>query len=95
MKKYSSALAYTARPYLEALVTRLAISYNTYATSSHEQTGDIITFVQFEERYLVENERSLVEYESILDSIDELYTENDSDDRSKIVNNLEDIRDVN
>ena len=29
-----------------------------YATSYHEQTGNIITFSQFEEGYLVENGRN-------------------------------------
>ena len=36
-------------PYSEALAMRPAVSYIPYATSSHEQTGDIITFAQFEE----------------------------------------------
>ena len=32
------------------------VSYILYATSYHEQTGDIITFAQFEESNSVENE---------------------------------------
>ena len=51
-----------------------------YATSSHEQTGDIITFTPFEEGNLVENECNVAEYESISDSIDESSTYDDSDD---------------
>ena len=31
----------------------------SYATSYNEQTGDIITFAQFEEGNLVENERNV------------------------------------
>ena len=50
------------------------ILYIPYATSSHEQTGDIITFEQFEQGGLVENKRNEDEYESILSSIDELST---------------------
>ena len=32
-----------------------------YATSSHEKTSNIITFTQFEEGNLVENERNVEE----------------------------------
>ena len=43
-KSFSSVLAYTSRPYSEALTIQLSVSYILYATSYHEQTGDIITF---------------------------------------------------
>ena len=46
---FSSALAYTSQPYPEALAMRLAVTYTPCDTSSREQTGDIITFVQFDE----------------------------------------------
>ena len=42
-------LAYTSRPYSEAMAMSPAVTYTPYATSFKEQTGDIITFVQFEE----------------------------------------------
>ena len=42
-------LSYTSRPYLEAMALRLAVTYTPYATSSKEQTGNVITFAQFEE----------------------------------------------
>ena len=45
----SSALSYTSRPYAEAMVMRPTVMYTPYATSSKEQTGDVITFTQFEE----------------------------------------------
>ena len=45
----SSAFAYTSRPYSEAMAMRPAVTYTPYATSSKEQTGDVITFTQFEE----------------------------------------------
>ena len=48
-ESFSSALAYTPRPYLEALATQPTVSYIPYTTYSHEQAGDIITFLQFEE----------------------------------------------
>ena len=45
----SSALSYTSRPYSESMVMRLEVTYTPCATSLIEQTGDIITFTQFEE----------------------------------------------
>ena len=48
-KSVSSALSYTSRPYSEAMVMLLAVTYTSYATSLKEQTGDVITFAQFEE----------------------------------------------
>ena len=65
-----------------------AVSYIPNNISYHEQTGNIITFAQFEEVNLVENERNVEEDESISSSIDELYTYNDSDDGSISTNAL-------
>ena len=42
-----SELAYTPCPYSEALAMQPSVLYIPYAISSHEQTGNIITFVQF------------------------------------------------
>ena len=50
---FSSALSYTSRPYAEAMAMRPTVTYNPYATSSKEQTGDVITFAQFEEGNLI------------------------------------------
>ena len=52
-KSFSSALSYTSRPYAEAMAMRLAVTYTPYAMSSKEQTGDVITFAQFEEGDLI------------------------------------------
>ena len=46
---FSSALVYTSQPYTEAMGMHLAVSYMPYATYSKEQTGNIISFAQFEE----------------------------------------------
>ena len=46
---FSNVLAYIPRPYSEAMAIPLSVSYIPCATSSKEQTGDIITFAQFEE----------------------------------------------
>ena len=43
-----------------------SVSYIPCATSSHEQNGNIISFAQFEEVNLVENEHNAEEDESIL-----------------------------
>ena len=67
------------------------VPYILYTTSYHEQTGDIITFSQFEEGDLVENECNAEGNESNFSSIDELSTYNDFDDGSISKNNIEDI----
>ena len=48
-ESFSSALAYTSQPYSGAMAMRPAVTYTPYATSSKEQTSDVITFTQFEE----------------------------------------------
>ena len=45
----SNKLSYTPQPYVEAMAMRPDVSYTTYAASSREQIGNIITFAQFEE----------------------------------------------
>ena len=47
-EKISSALAYTSKPYSEAMAIRPAVTYTPCDTSLREQNGDIITFAQFE-----------------------------------------------
>ena len=57
-KSFSSALSYMSRPYSEAMDMRPAVTYTPYATSSKEQTGDVITFTQFEEGNLLTETRN-------------------------------------
>ena len=57
-KSFSSALSYTSRPYAEAMAMRPAVTYTPYATSSKEQTGNVITFAQFEEGNLISETRN-------------------------------------
>ena len=52
-ESFSSALSDTSRPYAEATAMRPEVTYTPYATSSKEQTGDVITFTQFEEGNLI------------------------------------------
>ena len=48
-ESFSSAFSYTSRPYAEAMVMHLTVTYTPYATSSKEKTGNVITFAQFDE----------------------------------------------
>ena len=57
-KSFSSTLSYTSRPYEEAMEMRPAVTYTPYSTSSKEQTGDVITFAQFEEGNLLSETRN-------------------------------------
>ena len=43
-ERFSSALSYTSRPSSETMAMRPAVTYTPYATSSKEQTGDVIAF---------------------------------------------------
>ena len=52
-ESFSSALAYMSRPYSEAMAMRPEVTYTPFAKSSREQTGNIITFAQFEERNIL------------------------------------------
>ena len=60
-KSFSSALSYTSQPYLEAMAMRLAVTYTPYATSSKEQTGDVITLTHFEEGNILTETRNSTE----------------------------------
>ena len=55
----SGTLAYTSQPCAEYMVMRLAVSFTPYATSSREQTVNIITFAQFEEGVLLSETQNL------------------------------------
>ena len=60
-ESFSSALSYTSRPYSEAMAMRLEVTYTPYATSSKEQTGDVIMFSKFEEGNILTETRSNAE----------------------------------
>ena len=57
-KSFSSALSYTSQLYSEAMGIRPTVTYNPYAKSSKEQTGNVITFAQFEEGNLLTETRN-------------------------------------
>ena len=58
MKVFSSALAYMSQPYSEAMAIRPEVTYTPYDKSSKEQTGDVITFAQFEEGKILTETRN-------------------------------------
>ena len=101
----SSALAYTSRSYSEAMDMRPSVKYTPCATSSREETGDIITFVQFEEGNILSETHNNAEsgdksYEdSIVPSLlskeetDAMNSGDESDDDLISTEMLEDIRD--
>ena len=99
----SSALSYTSRPYSEAMVVRPAVTYTPYATSSREQTGNVIAFTQFDEGNILNETQNDAESgdesdnESIMMSVQDM--ENlDSNEESyhDLISTemLQDIRDV-
>ena len=101
-ESFSSALAYTPLPYSEAMVMRPAVTYTPYATSSREQTGDIITFAHFEEGNKLTKTRNDAESgdesdnESIMMSeqdMDAINSGDESDHDLISTDMLEDIRD--
>ena len=55
---FSNALAYTSQLYSEAMVMLLAVTYTPCATYSRKQTGNIITFAQFEKGNLLTKNRN-------------------------------------
>ena len=55
---FFSALAYTSKPYSEAMVMRPAVTYKPCAKSLREKTGDIIMFAQFEEGNILTKARN-------------------------------------
>ena len=57
-ESFSSALSYTSRTYAEPMAMHPTVTYTPYGTSSKEQTGDVITFAQFEEGNLISETRN-------------------------------------
>ena len=76
-ESFSSALSYTSRTYSEAMVMRPAVTYTPYAKSSKEQTGDVITFAQFEEGNILTETRNDTESGDKSDSESIMMSEQD------------------
>ena len=101
-ESFSSALSYSSRPYAEAMAMRLAFTYTPYATSSKEQTGDVITFAHFDEGNLLSETRNDTESGDESDSESNMMSEKDMenldekerfDDELISTETLHDIRD--
>ena len=99
----SSALAYTPQPYPEALAMRPYMTYKLCDTSSREQTGNIITFAQFEKENILTKTRNDVEIgddDSIIptpmseEDMDAMNSGDESDHDIISTEMLEDICDV-
>ena len=83
------------------MVVRLAVRYTPYVTSSKEQTGDVITFAQFEEENILTETRNDAESGDKSDSESLMMNEQDmenldsnekSDDDHISTETLHDIR---
>ena len=103
-KSFSSAFSYTSRPYAEAMAVRLTVTYTPYATSSKEQTGNVIKFAQFEEGNLISETCNDTERDDESDSKSIMMSEKDMenldgkekfDDDLISTETLHDIRDGN
>ena len=103
-ESFSSALSYMSQPYAEAMTMRPAVTYTPYATSSKEQTGDVITFTQFEEGNLLSETRNDTESGDEYDSESIMMSEKDMENLDKTeefdddlisTETLHDIRDGN
>ena len=101
-KSFSSELSYTSQLYSETMAMSPAVTYTPYATSSIEQTGDVITFAQFEEGNILTETRNNAEScdkpdnESIIMSeqdMENLDSNENSDHDIISTEMLEDIRD--
>ena len=58
---FYSTLAYTSQPYAQAMAMHPSVTHKLYDTFSRNQTGDIITFTQFEEGSLLTETRDNTE----------------------------------
>ena len=82
-KSFSSALSYTSRPYAEAMEMCPEVTFTRYAKSSKEQTGDVITFAQFEEGNWLSETRNDTESGDESDSESIMMSEKDMEDLDK------------
>ena len=78
-ESFSSALAYKSQPYSEAMAMRIAVTYTPYAMSSKEQSGDVITFTQFEEGNILTKTRNDAESDDESNNKSIMMSEQDMD----------------
>ena len=90
-ESFVSALSYSSRPYAEAMAMRPAVSYTPYAISSKEQTGDVITFAQFEEGNLLNKTCNDTESDDASDSKSIMMSERDKKISAKQKSSMKDL----
>ena len=78
-ESFCSDLSYTSRPYSGAMAMRPEVMYTPYATSSREQTGDVITFTKFEEGNILTETRNDAESGDESDNESIMMSEQDMD----------------
>ena len=76
-ESFSSVFSYTSQLYAEAMAMCPTVTYTLYATSSKEQTSDIIAFAQFEEGNLFTETRNDTETDDESDSKSIMMSEKD------------------
>ena len=97
---FSSALEYTSRPYSEKMAMHPAVTYTPCATSSIEQTGNVIMFAQFEKGNILTKTRNDVESgdksnnESIIMSEQDIDTINSDDESDHDLISTEMLEDI-
>ena len=104
LRPYVAIATYDWPTYVEAMGMRPTVTYTPYATSSKEQTGDVIMFAQFEEGNIWTETRndtesgdesdneSIMMIEKYMENIDE---KENFDDNLISTEMLHDIRDGN
>ena len=90
-ESFVSALSYSSRPYAEAMAMRPAVTYTPYATSSKEQTGNVITFAQFEEGNLLSETLNDTESGDTSDSESIMMSERDMEISTKQKSSITDL----
>ena len=78
-ESFSSAFSYRSQLYAEAMAMRPTVTYTPYATSSKEQTGDVITFAQFEEENFISETRIDTESDDESDSESIMMSQKDTE----------------
>ena len=90
-ESFSSVLSYTSQPYSEVMAMRPVVTYTLYAKSSKEQTGDVITFSQFEEGNVLTETRNDAESVDESDKESILMSEQDMENIDSNENSNHDI----
>ena len=78
-KSFQTAAGYTSQPYQETMIMRPGVTFQPQASLSLEQTGDVITFTQFEEGNFTESNRANSDAHDDLPALLDPGSDSDSD----------------